>query len=259
MMRLMSCLSCSFICVRRRWRSRRSSLARGHRRRRTPILAPQRHGGGAGAARRPHRRRDSRPRRQRGRRRGRGRLRARGHLSARRQYRRRRLHGDPSRRAAIATSRSTIARPRRRRRRRPCFSTRKAIPIRQSRAIQRLAIGVPGTVAGLALAHEKYGSGKFSLADLIAPAISWRARAFRSRTIIADSLPRARERLARWPSSAEIFLKNGGQPLHAGDRLVQFDLADTLQAIAEQGPARLLSGRRSPTRSPPRCAPPAAS
>ena len=34
-----------------------------------------------------------------------------------------------------------------------------------------LSIGVPGTVAGLALAHQKYGSGKLSLADLIAPAI----------------------------------------------------------------------------------------
>src|SRR5665647_3792978 len=34
-----------------------------------------------------------------------------------------------------------------------------------------LSIGVPGTVAGLALAHAKYGSGKLSLAELIAPAI----------------------------------------------------------------------------------------
>src|SRR5450755_2457321 len=34
-----------------------------------------------------------------------------------------------------------------------------------------LSVGVPGTVAGLALAHSKYGSGKLSLADLIAPAL----------------------------------------------------------------------------------------
>ena len=34
-----------------------------------------------------------------------------------------------------------------------------------------LGIGVPGTVAGLALALEKYGSGKFTLADLVQPAI----------------------------------------------------------------------------------------
>ena len=35
-----------------------------------------------------------------------------------------------------------------------------------------LGVGVPGTVAGLALAHERYGSGKFTLAQLIAPAIA---------------------------------------------------------------------------------------
>ena len=35
-----------------------------------------------------------------------------------------------------------------------------------------LGVGVPGTVAGFALAHEKYGSGKFSFADLIAPAVA---------------------------------------------------------------------------------------
>ena len=35
-----------------------------------------------------------------------------------------------------------------------------------------LAIGVPGTVAGLALAEEKYGSGRFTLADLMQPAIA---------------------------------------------------------------------------------------
>ena len=35
-----------------------------------------------------------------------------------------------------------------------------------------LAIGVPGTVAGLALAHRKYGSGRFTLAQLIAPSIA---------------------------------------------------------------------------------------
>jgi len=106
-----------------------------------------------------------------------------------------------------------------------------------------LAIGVPGTVAGLALAHQKYGSGKLSLADLIAPAIELAQNGFSVEDDIADSLPLARERLARWRSSAGIFLKDGGQPLQTGDRLIQFDLADTLQAIATRGPNAFYQGR----------------
>ena len=105
-----------------------------------------------------------------------------------------------------------------------------------------LAVGVPGTVAGLALAHKKYGSGKLTLAELIAPAIQLAQQGFAVEDDTADSLPKARERLARWPSSAGIFL-NGGEPLHAGDRLLQPDLADTLQAIADGGPRAFYEGR----------------
>ena len=106
-----------------------------------------------------------------------------------------------------------------------------------------LSVGVPGTVAGLVLAQRKYGSGKLSLADLIAPAIRLASQGFPVEDDIANSLPRARDRLARWPSSSGILLKNGGDPLQAGDRLIQFDLADTLQAIAQDGPAAFYQGR----------------
>jgi gamma-glutamyltranspeptidase/glutathione hydrolase len=104
-----------------------------------------------------------------------------------------------------------------------------------------LAVGVPGTVAGLALAREKYGSGKLSLADLITPAIRLASQGFPVEDDTADSLPRAKERLARWPSSAAIFL-TGGQPPSEGDRLLQFDLADTLRAIAQDGPRAFYQG-----------------
>jgi gamma-glutamyltranspeptidase / glutathione hydrolase len=106
-----------------------------------------------------------------------------------------------------------------------------------------LAVGVPGTVAGLALAHRKYGSGKFSLADLIAPAIDLARKGFPVEDDLADSLPRSAKRLARWPALSEIFLKNGGEPLQAGDRLIQFDLADTLEAIAHEGTTAFYQGR----------------
>src|SRR6185436_634925 len=59
---------------------------------------------------------------------------------------------------------------------------------------------------------------------------------------IADSLPRARVRLGRWPSSAKIFLGPDGNALAPGDRLIQRDLADTLEAIAHRGPQAFYQG-----------------
>jgi gamma-glutamyltranspeptidase/glutathione hydrolase len=105
-----------------------------------------------------------------------------------------------------------------------------------------LSIGVPGTVAGLTLALAQYGSGNFSLAELIAPAIDLAEQGFPIEDDTADSLPQARERLARWPSTAGIFLKDGGAPLAAGDRLIQPDLANTLKTIAREGPNGFYQG-----------------
>ncbi|HET9904271.1 MAG TPA: gamma-glutamyltransferase [Xanthobacteraceae bacterium] len=105
-----------------------------------------------------------------------------------------------------------------------------------------LAVGVPGTIAGLALAHEKYGSGNFSLADLIRPAIRLAHDGVDVDDDLADSLAAARARLARWPASARIFLKADGAPRERGDRLYQDDLARTLEAIAEGGPRAFYEG-----------------
>jgi gamma-glutamyltranspeptidase/glutathione hydrolase len=104
------------------------------------------------------------------------------------------------------------------------------------------AIGVPGTVAGLALAEEKYGSGHFKLADLITPAIAMARDGIPVTDDIADSLPNVHSRLARWPSSAKIFLKTDGSALYSGDRLVQSDLADSLETIARDGPRAFYEG-----------------
>jgi gamma-glutamyltranspeptidase/glutathione hydrolase len=105
-----------------------------------------------------------------------------------------------------------------------------------------LSIGVPGTVRGLALAHEKYGSGKFSLAQLIEPAARLAREGILVEDDLADSLPGAAAKLGRHPASAAIFLKEG-KPLVRGDRLVQTDLAVTLDAIRQQGPDAFYSGR----------------
>ena len=101
---------------------------------------------------------------------------------------------------------------------------------------------MPGTVAGLSLAESKYGSGKFTLADLIAPAIALARDGIAVADDTANSLPIDRPRLARWPSSAQIFLKADGAVLAPGDRLVQPDLANTLQAVAKDGPRAFYEG-----------------
>ena len=98
-----------------------------------------------------------------------------------------------------------------------------------------LAIGVPGTVAGLALAHAKYGSGVFTLGELIAPAIALARDGIPVEGDTANSLPGSRSRLARWPASAKIFFGADGRPLGPGATLVQSDLAETLSAIARDG------------------------
>ncbi|MEO6381407.1 MAG: gamma-glutamyltransferase [Nitrobacter sp.] len=105
-----------------------------------------------------------------------------------------------------------------------------------------LGIGVPGTVAGLALALDKYGSGKFTLADLLKPAITLARDGFIVTDDSADTLPQWHRRLAPWPSSMKIFSRADGSSLREGDRLVQTDLAATLTAIADHGPQGFYEG-----------------
>ena len=106
-----------------------------------------------------------------------------------------------------------------------------------------LAVGVPGTVAGLSLALRNYGSGKFSLAKLAAPAISLARSGIDVEDDLADSLPNIQSRLKRWPSSARIFLHPDGSALIRGDRLVQTDLAAVLEAIGRDGERAFYEGQ----------------
>jgi gamma-glutamyltranspeptidase/glutathione hydrolase len=105
-----------------------------------------------------------------------------------------------------------------------------------------LGIGIPGTVAGLALALEKYGSGRFTLSDLLQPAIALARDGFVLTDDGADTLPDWHRRLARWPTTKKIFSRDDGTSLREGDRLIQTDLATTLTAIAAQGPRGFYEG-----------------
>jgi gamma-glutamyltranspeptidase / glutathione hydrolase len=103
-----------------------------------------------------------------------------------------------------------------------------------------LAVGVPGTVAGIALALERYGT--ISLAEALEPAIELAERGVAVTPDLADSLNASKERLQRWPSSAAIFYKDGGAPYGPGEILVQRDLATSLRLIAERGQRAFYGG-----------------
>ncbi|HEY8580526.1 MAG TPA: gamma-glutamyltransferase, partial [Beijerinckiaceae bacterium] len=105
-----------------------------------------------------------------------------------------------------------------------------------------LGVGTPGTVAGLALAHARYGSGRFTLAQLISPAVALARDGVEVDDDLADSLEQASGRLGRHAASRAIFFRDATTPLQRGDRLTQPDLARTLQAIADGGPAAFYGG-----------------
>ncbi|MFD2182567.1 gamma-glutamyltransferase [Rhodoplanes azumiensis] len=103
------------------------------------------------------------------------------------------------------------------------------------------AIAVPGSVAGLALAHERYGSGKLSLAELIGPAVQLARDGIPVTGDLFETLTLAERRLGQWPSSAKVFLPGGKAPAE-GSLLRQPDLAETLERIAVAGPAGFYRG-----------------
>jgi len=102
-----------------------------------------------------------------------------------------------------------------------------------------LAVGVPGTVAGLAEAHRRWGALPWE--DLVRPAVELAAGGFEVSPFLALTLERQHQRLAADAEAREIFLRQG-RPLAAGARLVQTDLAATLDTVARQGAAGFYGG-----------------
>jgi gamma-glutamyltranspeptidase/glutathione hydrolase len=96
-----------------------------------------------------------------------------------------------------------------------------------------LSAGIPGTVAGLTLALEKYGS--MSLAEVMAPAIYLARNGVTVTPSMSDALRRRQKRLSKHASTASIFLNRYGMALKSGERLVQRDLAWSLEQIAAHG------------------------
>ncbi len=95
-----------------------------------------------------------------------------------------------------------------------------------------LATGVPGTVAGLALAHEKLGTKKWG--DLVQPAITLAEKGFPTTWALHDAMNFLQPYFEKYPSTAKVFLKNG-KPHEPGETWKQTDLANTLKRIKKQG------------------------
>jgi gamma-glutamyltranspeptidase/glutathione hydrolase len=106
--------------------------------------------------------------------------------------------------------------------------------------LSHLAAGVPGTVAGLWRAHRDYG--RLPWKRLIEPAVSLARDGFEVTYDLAGLLASRKERLCRFEAACRYFYKPGGEPYAPGERFVQPDLADTLQAIADDGPDAFYKG-----------------
>lgn len=102
-------------------------------------------------------------------------------------------------------------------------------------------VNVPGTVAGMELAHTRYGSGKLTWRELLAPAIRAAERGVVVSDGLATTLATERPHFIKYPASRALFFPND-RALRAGDTLRNPDLGRTLRIIADSGAAAFYSG-----------------
>ena len=108
-----------------------------------------------------------------------------------------------------------------------------------------LAVAVPGSVAGLALALERWGT--LELRDALAPAIALAREGFVPDWYQALTTARYVEELTAFPETARTYLR-GGRAIHRppslepGERVTYPDLARSLELIARAGPDAFYRG-----------------
>lgn len=102
-----------------------------------------------------------------------------------------------------------------------------------------LSSGVPGTVYGLYMAHQKFGDLPWK--KLIEPSILIAEEGFHITETLANSLDTNKNKLAKSSSTKKIFFKDDST-LKSGDLLIQKDLGKTLRLIAQKGPAGFYKG-----------------
>ncbi len=106
--------------------------------------------------------------------------------------------------------------------------------------VGHLAVGVPGTVSGLELARQKYGTMRREA--LIAPAVAFAEHGFVLDQGDVDIFRTAVADMRKDPATAKIFLTQGEAPA-VGQKLVQKDLAKTLRLISQRGTDGFYKGK----------------
>ncbi len=106
-------------------------------------------------------------------------------------------------------------------------------------AVGPTAVAVPGTLKAWCETLARFGT--LSLADVLEPAIRHAGRGFRATPYLHECASESAADLARDDAIARLFLP-GGQPIAAGARVVNGPYADTLRAIAQDGPELLHGG-----------------
>ncbi len=108
-------------------------------------------------------------------------------------------------------------------------------------SLDHKAAGVPGTVRGLALAHQKFGKLKWE--DVVMPAVELAEKGFPITAPLANDLNSIlASPLTKNDEFKRVFGKPKGEKWKAGDTLVQKDLAHTLQLVAEKGADAFYTG-----------------
>src|SRR3990170_449906 len=109
------------------------------------------------------------------------------------------------------------------------------------------SVGVPGMVAAMELALERYGT--ITMERAVRPAVALARDGLPVDIFLTLTLGQYADRLWEYPESKRTFYKDGGLPLHpptplegGGDRLIQADLARSLEAIGDDGSGAFYRG-----------------
>jgi gamma-glutamyltranspeptidase/glutathione hydrolase len=124
---------------------------------------------------------------------------------------------------------------------RDMYLDKKGNPTEQ-RLVGPKAAGIPGTVAGLAMAHAKFGSLPWK--ELVQPAVVLAAEGHALDKWHVEDLSRGAGKMkeAKFDDSAKFYLRDDGSNFGVGDVWKQPELAKTMQAIAEEGPKGFYEG-----------------